>query len=159
VQIRIKFIFTPREVYMEIIITKLGGHIVSENCSDVITTYRVLENSKEFTITCKSNHFGRSFSLAEKEGTLYIEREKNKVHVQKVALGGGCGLLIDDEPVEGLSPMAIRGIIVAQDDTDVREIKITDNQPGRHLNEPLIFINGNVSETSPFTWKDIGGNE
>lgn len=139
---------------MNIIIKKLNEQEINSNTSDIIITYLVAENSKEFTIICKSNLFGRSFMLAGKEGTLYIDREDNRVHLQKVALGGGCGLLIDDEPVEGLSPAAIRGVIIAEDHKDTREIMITDDHHGDHSNKPVIFINGNIRETSLLTHKD-----
>jgi hypothetical protein len=131
---------------MPITIHKIDVRNMDGNHSGIITTYLVSENSQEFTVVCRSNHFGRSFSLAGKEGTLYIEREKNKVHLQKVALGGGCGLLIDDEPVEGLSPMAVRGIVFAQDNKDAQEIVITYDQSENDSSQLLVLVNGKRSE-------------
>lgn len=80
-KVMIKFLFTSREVFMEFTITKLDDRYISESRSDIMTTYLVSDSGKEFTITCMSNHFGCTLSLDGKEGTLYIEREDNTVHV------------------------------------------------------------------------------
>ncbi len=89
--------------------------------------------------------------MEEKEGLLYINRDDNKVHWQVVALGGGCGLLIDDDPVEGLSPWALRGVIFAEQSQETREITITTQHSEDNPGQPLILINGTEEDLSQ--WK------
>jgi hypothetical protein len=136
---------------MEITINRIDTHDVNGDGSDLITTYSVAENGKLFRITCRSNRYGRSLGMEEKEGLLYINRDDNKVHWQVVALGGGCGLLIDDDPVEGLSPWALRGVIFAEKSKEAREITITTGQSGDSANHPLLLIDGISQEHSQ--WK------
>ena len=89
--------------------------------------------------------------MEEKEGLLYINRDDNMVHWQVVALGGGCGLLIDDDPVEGLSPWALRGVIFAEQNKETREITITTQHSKDSASQPLILIDGNLEDLSQ--WK------
>ena len=51
-------------------------------------------------------------------------------------------MLIDDEPVEGLSPLAIRGIILAQQSEDSKEVRITSRQTVDGGHYPLLVIDG-----------------
>lgn len=136
---------------MVISITKLDAQHDSEDGAEVTTNYLVTENAIDFSITCNSNHCGRSFSLVGKEGTLYIDREDNKVHLQKVALGGGCGLIIDDEPVEGLSPLAVRAVILAEKREGSKEITITTGQMGDDSHYLLLFIDGVKKDIHQFS--------
>ena len=136
---------------MKITINKIDAQDVHGNGSDVITTYLVIEDGKEFRIICRSNRYGRSLGMEGKEGLLYINRDNNMVHWQVVALGGGCGLLIDDDPVEGLSPWALRGVIFAEQNKATQEITITTQQSQDNPGQPLILINGNVEFHSQ--WK------
>jgi hypothetical protein len=133
---------------MEITINQIDTRDVNEDGSDIITTYSVAENGKEFRITCRSNRYGRSLGMEGKEGLLYINRDDNMVHWQVVALGGGCGLLIDDEPVEGLSPLAMRGVILAEESSEAREITITNQYSKDSPGQPLILMNGNMEDLS-----------
>jgi len=133
---------------MEITINKIDTQDVNGDGSDVITTYSVLENGTEFRITCRSNRYGRTLGIAGKEGLLYINRDDNMVYWQVVALGGGCGLLIDDEPVEGLSPLAMRGIILAEESRETQEITITNQYSKDSPGQPLILMNDNMEDLS-----------
>jgi hypothetical protein len=133
---------------MEITINKIDTLDVNGDGSDLITTYSVAENGKLFRITCRSNRYGRSLGMEEKEGLLYINRDDDMVHWQVVALGGGCGLLIDDDPVEGLSPWALRGVIVAEQSKETRVIMITTEQSGDSANQPLLLIDGIAQDLS-----------
>jgi hypothetical protein len=136
---------------MEITINKIDSHEVDGNASDISSTFDVVENGRKFRITCRSNRYGRSFSLEGKDGTLYTNSEDNMVHRQVVALGGGCGLLIDDEPVEGLSPMAIRGMLVAEQDKEVREVTIKNKQLMDGTHQLLLLIDGMVKDFSHYS--------
>jgi hypothetical protein len=133
---------------MKITVNRIDAQDVNGNGSDVINTYAVVENDREFIITCRSNQFGRSLGLLGKEGTLFINREDKKVYLQKVALGGGCGLLIDDDPVEGLSPWAIRGVILAEQKNEMREITMTTEQSDDNASQPLLLIDGLIQGLS-----------
>jgi hypothetical protein len=131
---------------MEITIIRIDTRDANGDGSDVITTYSIVENGKEFRVTCRSNRYGRSLGMEGKEGLLYVNSDDNTVHWQVVALGGGCGLLIDDEPVEGLSPWALRGVIVAERNNNAREITITTKQSRDSANQPLLIVDGGVED-------------
>jgi len=60
-------------------------------------------------------------------------------------------LLIDDDPVEGLSPWALRGVIVAEQSKETRVIMITTEQSGDSANQPLLLIDGIAQNLS--NWK------
>ncbi|OPY65222.1 MAG: hypothetical protein A4E63_03086 [Syntrophorhabdus sp. PtaU1.Bin050] len=127
---------------MEIRIERVDSHEVNGDPSDVVTTYIVRENGKEFQITCRSCRDRRTLGITGKEGSLYIETEDNTVRRQTVALGGGCGLLIDEEPVEGLSPLALRGVLMADQGKNTKEVTITGGGSDGTSNRPLVLIDG-----------------
>jgi hypothetical protein len=135
---------------VEITINKIGAQDVNGDGSDVITTYHVIENDKEFRITCRSNRYGRNLGFEGKEGLLYVNRDNNLVHWQVVALGGGCGLLIDDDPVEGLSPWALRGVIFAEQSKEAREITIRAQQMEDSAELTFLFIDGRAQDPSQY---------
>jgi hypothetical protein len=91
-----------------IMIRKTGTEDLNGDGSDVVNTYRVTEESKEFNITCRVHRYGRYFAIAGEEGMLYVDPDDNRVHRQVVALGGGCGLIINDEVIEGLLSSTLR---------------------------------------------------
>ncbi len=116
---------------MEVIIERVGSRDAGCGANDS-AEYIVRENGREYRIACRTQAYprGRSFCLAGKEGFLYIDAEDNKVHMQAVALGGGCGLRIDDEVVEGLSPSALRQLIAVLD-------RDAENQGDNKLNSSI----------------------
>jgi len=113
---------------------------------DGTNAYLVIDNSKEFKITCKFHIHGNRICLAGQEGTLHTDTDAGKVYRQVVAPGGGCGLIITDEPVEGLSPWALRGVIIAERSKETGEIRLTTEGSKSDLDElPVMFIDGNAA--------------
>jgi hypothetical protein len=127
---------------MEIKITKVDSQAVNGDPADMVTTYIVREKGKEFRITCRSCRNRRTLGIEGKEGSLYIEKEDNLVRRQTVALGGGCGLFIDEEPVDGLSPLVLRGILIADRDKNAREVMIRRGGSGNIFGRPQVLIDG-----------------
>ena len=109
---------------MEIKIKKLGTHVMTGNAPGVINTYMVIEDGREFLLTRTSHIHGSSIGIAGKEGILYVDSDDNRVHRQVVALSGSCGLNTDDELVEGLSPLTLRGLLMVDKCDESGEIVI-----------------------------------
>lgn len=131
---------------MEIKIKKIGTQVLTGNASSVINTYMVIEDGKEFLLARTSRIHGSSISIVGKEGILYVDSEDNRVHRQVVALSGACGLNTDDEVVEELSPWALKGIIMAEQRNESGEITIISAKLGSGPGQPLVLINGKVSD-------------
>lgn len=109
---------------MDFSILRTGIQDIHGDGSDVSADYLVKENGREFRITCRTQPYpqGRSVKLAGKEGLLYVDSDDNRVHRQVLVPGGGCGLrILDEEVVEGLSPVALRSVIAAYTSTDATE--------------------------------------
>jgi hypothetical protein len=105
-------------------IRKTGTKDVNGDGSDVVSTYRVIENGKEFNITFRVHrYYSRTMGILGQEGILYVDPDDNRVHRQVVALGGGCGLVINDEIVEGLSPLILRAIMGLEHNRNSSEIE------------------------------------
>jgi hypothetical protein len=133
-EIRIKRIITPT----------INGH---PDLPDGTNAYLVIDNGKEFTITCRFHIHGNSLCLAGQKGTLHTDTDTGKVYRQLVAPGGGCGLIITDEPVEGLSLWALRGVVIAERSKETGEILLTTKGSGRGADEPpIMFIDGKAVE-------------
>jgi hypothetical protein len=110
-------------------------------------TYLVIDNGKEFTITCRFHIHGNSLCLYGHEGTLHSDMDAGKVYRQTVAPGGGCGLIITDELVDGLSPWALRGIIFAEQSKERGEILLTSKGLKSEADElPAMFIDGKAAK-------------
>jgi hypothetical protein len=131
---------------MEIKVKRIGSRVFAGNVSITVNTYRVIENCREFTLARTSHVHGRSLSMEGEKGILYVDSDDNRVHRQVTTPSGACGLNTDDEPVEGLSPWAIRAVIAADQRGESGEISITAGESESSSGMPVVYVNGKVSE-------------
>lgn len=106
-----------RVASVHISITRQENPLVSEGVdpSDGTHTYRVTENRREYFITVRSNIHGLFLGLRGHKGFLYTDTENNRVYRQVLLVGGACGMRMEsDEVIEGLSALAIRGVLLAE---------------------------------------------
>lgn len=111
----------------EIRITWYGNPRVNGDpgAKDVTTLYLVEEGGREFRLAFRTHPFGSSVSMEDEPGVLYTDREENAVRCQVLELGRDCGIrTARDEIVEGLSPLAVRGVILAHRFCEGREVVI-----------------------------------
>jgi hypothetical protein len=135
---------------VEIKIKRIETQDIRGDASDVINTYIVIEKGKEFRITCRTHRHGSSLGIAGKEGFLYSDRDDNTVRRQVVAMGGACGLNINDELVEGLSPRAIRGVVIADRSKEAGDIIVTTEGPGCPSHEPVVLVDDRVIDLQQY---------
>ena len=109
---------------MEIKIKRVSSTPLVGNLSGTVNTYRVVEDGREFLLTRTCHTLSSSIGLAGRKGILYVDAEDNKVHHQVAAPAGACGLNTDDEILEGLSPLAHRAVLMADQCKETGEIKI-----------------------------------
>ncbi len=109
---------------MSISIRRIDTRPLRDDGTGRISTYLVVEDGREFRITFRSHAHGTSLGLTGVAGILYTDSEDNRVHRQAAAPCGACGLNIDDEIVEGLSPAALRGVIMAEKSGAAEEVVI-----------------------------------
>jgi hypothetical protein len=136
---------------MEIKIKRTGNAIINGDpgALDVTNTYRVTDEGKEFHITFRSHLYGASLGIAGKDGVLYTDRDENSVHRHVLAVGRGCGIGVEsDELVEGLSPWAIRGVILAGKRNETREITLTTEQVEGNPDLPAVLVDGLATDWS-----------
>ena len=132
---------------MDIRIRRVGTVDRNGDGSDVTDTYAVFDNGKEFLITLRTHARGRSLALVGREGFLYRDDETNTVRRQAVSVGRSCGIMIDaDEIVEGLSPWALRGVVIADRNREAKEIRISDRRRVDSPGEPVVLIDGTPTE-------------
>lgn len=110
---------------MEIKIKRVSSTPLTGNLPGTINTYRVVEDGREFFLTRTCHTLGSSMGIAGRTGILYVDSDDNRVHRQVTAPGGACGLRTDDEILEGLSPLAHRAVIMADQCDETGEIIIT----------------------------------
>ena len=132
---------------MDIRIRRVGTVDRNGDGSDVTDTYAVIDSANEFLITLRTHAHGRSLALVGDEGFLYTDSETNTVRRQAVSVGKLCGIVIDaDEMVEGLSPWALRGVVIADRNREAKEIRISDRRRVDSPGEPVVLIDGTPTE-------------
>lgn len=109
---------------MEIKIKRVSTIQLDGNLPGTVNTYRVLEDGREFLLTRTCHTLGSSIGIAGRKGILYVDHDDNKVHHQAALPSGACGLYTDDEILEGLSPLAHRAVIMADQCNEMGEITI-----------------------------------
>jgi hypothetical protein len=135
---------------VEIKILKTGRQDTNGDGSDVTNTYAVMDDGNEFIISRRTHRHGGNLALDGQVGFLYIDSDTNTVRRQVVAVGRSCGISIDaDEPVEGLSPWAIRGVVIADQNGEAREVTVTSEGRNAGFDQPLILIDGKVLDRHP----------
>ena len=133
---------------MEIKIKRTGNPIINGDpgALDVTNTYRVTDEGKEFHITFRSHLYGATLGILGKDGVLYTDKDENSVHRHVLAVGRGCGIGVEsDELVEGLSPLAVRGVILAGKRDETREITLTTEQAEGNTVLPVVLVDGQVT--------------
>jgi len=111
---------------LEIYIKKLeiDENRFDKDMEDATGVYTVKEKGKEFKIVCRFNKFISTISISGKKGTLHINDETHQVVRQVINLSDACGLNVTEEPVEDLSTTAIKGIIFAEKEGNIKELVI-----------------------------------
>jgi hypothetical protein len=138
-----------RRLDLEIKIKRLSAEPrKNDNSSDAMETYKVVDGGREFEITLKSHRHGSSsLAVVGLEGTLYTDSDTNTVRRQVITVGRSCGVTIDaDELVEGLSVLAIKGIILANRTGEIGEIAIIVNGLESSDFQPVVMINGLITD-------------
>lgn len=110
---------------MEIKIRRTDSRVFTGNLSRTVNTYMVIEDGREFLLVRTSHMHGSSIGIAGREGILYLDSDDNRVHHQSAVPSGACGLNTDDEVVEGLSPLALRAVLMLDQCDEKGEITIT----------------------------------
>ncbi|HEY3275351.1 MAG TPA: hypothetical protein VGJ94_01930 [Syntrophorhabdaceae bacterium] len=107
------------------------------------------DGAKEFTLIFRSHKFGSSIGLAAEPGFLYTDFKEKKVHRRALALGRDCGIRLEtDEVVEGLSPWAVRGVILAHRYGEGKEVVLMiDDGEGDGRME--VYIGGHLKDLGP----------
>ncbi|MHB8111371.1 MAG: hypothetical protein ACYDHW_15205 [Syntrophorhabdaceae bacterium] len=109
---------------MKVTIRKENSQVMTGNLPGKINTYTVIEDGKEFSLTRTSHALGSSIGISGKKGILYVDSDDNKVHWQVAAPSGACGLYTDDEVIEGISPLTLRAVLLADQCDGEDEITI-----------------------------------
>ncbi len=117
---------------MGISIRRIGAESLREGkgASHLSNAYEVVDHGREFVIVFRSHSHGCTLGLEGQQGFLYVDGESNTVRKQVITVGNSCGISIQsDDVVDGLSPQAIRGVIMAERRGKTREISINGGPP------------------------------
>jgi hypothetical protein len=136
---------------MEIRIRRIGTQAAAHDASDVTTTYVVTDNGREFTITFRTHRYGCNLGIAGEEGFLYTDDEAPVVRRRIVSVGPACGTSVRfDEPVEGLSPWAIRGVTVVERSGRAGEVtlSVTGAEDGTEI--PVMAVDGEIIDLKKY---------
>jgi len=135
---------------MEIKIKRRGSPVVNGDpgALDVTNMYRVTAGEREFYITFRSHPYGASLGIAGEEGVLYTDSAESCVRRQVLVPGRDCcGINVEkDESVEGLSPWAIRGVILAGKRGEAREITLIIEEDGAGVDSPMVLVDGAATD-------------
>ncbi len=140
---------------MEISVRKIGTETHEDrDASDVTNIYRVKDDGREFIVTHRSHSHGSNLGLAGRQGFLYTDTETDTVRRQVITVGLTCGVVIEsDEAVEGLSPWAIRGVVMAERSGETREITITGVREAG-FDQSVILVEGKAVDLHKYLCKE-----
>ena len=126
----------------------------------------MIDNGREFTITYRSGRHGDSLGLAGERGFLSTDIDTNTVRRQVITVGQTCGVLIEsDEAVEGLSPSALRAVIMAERSGQTGEVIVIAQAGGeehvilirdfRRSQSHSVTLMGSTTVVIPFHWSRL----
>jgi hypothetical protein len=135
---------------MEIRIRRIGTQTRDGDASDVTNTYMVNDNGMEFMITFRTHRYGCNLGIAGEEGFLYTDDEAPIVRRRVVSVGPACGTSVRfDEPVEGLSPWAIRGVAIVERSGHAGEVTFTTGMEDG-AETPVLRVDGEITDLKEY---------
>ncbi len=136
---------------MEIRISRIGTQTRAEDASDVTNTYMVTDNGREFTITFRTHRYGCNLGIAGEEGFLYTDDEAPIVRRRIVSVGPACGTSVRfDEPVEGLSPWAIRAVTIVERSGHAGAVTFSTTGVEGETETPVMRVNGEIADLKKY---------
>jgi hypothetical protein len=134
----------------EITIRKIGTDYLNGDfrSSDITNTYLVVNDGKEFVINLRTHVHGSNLALSGHEGVLYADTDENTVRRQVITVGKSCGISIEsDEVVEGLSPWALHGVVLANRSKEAKEIRLNIDEQEKSSGSPVVLIDGRPQDS------------
>jgi hypothetical protein len=118
-------------------VKETGGHVPER-----VTTFVVTDDGREFAVTCRIHAHALKLGLEGREGFLVVDEDDGMVRLHQVALGGGCGLIFNEERVEGLSARALRAVVEAYLGQARGQVKADAGEPEREGGMPSLRDRG-----------------